>query len=617
MVNGYGGNILYIDLSNNEIKIEPLDTDLINRFIGGIGINNRLASNLIKSGIDPFHEDNPIIIGAGALTGTIAPGTPKLAATTKLPINNAIGTCFSGGGFGFAMKLSGYDHIVITGKRKKPGYISITDDKVDVIDADELWGKDIHETTDKLFKRYGNGSSVISIGPAGEKLIRYSLAMVDKMGTLGRGGLGAVMGAKKIKAIVAKGTKGLKVFDEGRFIKISETIRNKMRSLPFRDEWLKYGIMIGLKMWEKIGFSMDNFRRRKKGIFGKEDYDKVFKATISCPSCPLGDKSLVELDCKKTPLSYGMHIILGWGVKGGANNIEEALKAYDMCNRMGIDDLMLLSIIDYAINLFEEGIIDINNTDGIKLKRDYNLYMKLMDKILKRDGFGHILGEGYYGIIEEFGKDAEKYAYHIKGLDPMIDPRGHFSGLAISQSINPRGAYAIGGNSPAFLENRKPEDFRRYLKNVGVPANAIDRILKEGINIGRLTRYAEDWYSLISSMGICARQPVLQCYNIDNLKEIYYSLTGIDIKDMSKVGERIWNLYRYINTKEGFSRKDDRFPDIFFKPLDKELKLMDYYKSRELDREDIDKIFDEYYDERGWDLTSGIPSNEKLKELGL
>ncbi len=214
-MNGYAGSILHVDLTSNETKKEPLNSNIAEKFIGGFGLNAKLLYDSIEPGIDPLSPENAIVLGAGPLVGTIAPGATRIYAASKLPINNAMGWCGAGGmSFGIMLKNAGYDHIVIKGQAENPVYLKIFDDNVELCDASELWGMGTGETTDKLWNEFGRPLGVTSIGQGGEKLSRISMSFVDRASSLGRGGLGAVMGSKNLKAIITKGTKGISVSDQ-------------------------------------------------------------------------------------------------------------------------------------------------------------------------------------------------------------------------------------------------------------------------------------------------------------------------------------------------------------------------------------------------------------------
>ena len=229
---GYAGQILYVDLSTGSIRKEPLDLDMARKYIGGFGMNVRLAYDLIPLGADPLGPENAVIIGAGALGGTMAMGCSRIAAATKFPETGAIG-CGNGSlSFAPRLKHAGYDHVVITGRSAKPVYLLITDDRVELCDAEGVWGKDLYDATDEIWERHGSEYSVIAIGQAGENLVKPSLTLIDKSATLGKGGLGAVMGSKGLKAVVVKGTGGIAVADPVRFMRLVEYYLERVRAYP-------------------------------------------------------------------------------------------------------------------------------------------------------------------------------------------------------------------------------------------------------------------------------------------------------------------------------------------------------------------------------------------------
>jgi len=572
-----------------------------------------------------------VIVGSGALSGTLAPGSTKVMATTKLPINNAIGTPFAGG-FSHRLKYAGYDYVVIMGRADRPVYLKIMDDDVGLIDAGGVWGKDTLETTDLLRAKHGADSSVIAIGQAGENLVRISFAIVDKFGTLGRGGLGAVFGSKNLKALVVNGTKGVGIADAEGFIEVAGSVRKKMLKYPFRKEWLKLGVGLGLMVFAKIMGTARNWAE----LF-TQDIDqpaqlqellKIFKSGHACPTCPLACRALVGLEEKEyadltAPGSTSLYFNYLVG-KYEACDLNRSVKYLDLCNRYGIDVIEARALIDYAIDLYQRGIITREETDGQELNWDGVTFVSLLEKICRRDGLGGILADGLMPTSKKFGKLAIERVVAIKGLDPFTDPRAHLVGWEITACVNPRGSYVSPGVSPAFAPGRTPEHIAKYCRRLLVAEEAINRICYSPteFNIARLIKYAEDWYSVYSLLGICVRQPVMMSYDPQAAAQLYTSATGIDItpEELSKAGERAWNILKAANVREGFTRKDDRFPDKFFEPLksgDKEIRLMNYSRTKELTRGDVKKMFDDYYDERGWDIEKGIPTRKKLEDLDL
>ena len=272
---GYAGSILFVDLTSGHTRKETLDTELIKDLIGGYGINNKLAYDLMPKGVDPLSPENLVIIGAGPFAGTLVPGAAKILATTRFPINGAFGTAAGGGSFAPMLKSAGYDHVVINGRSPRPVYLRVTEDKVELVDATELWGQDTVETTDYLRQRY-EPCSVIPIGPAGENLVKISITAVDKAGTLGRGGLPAVMGAKNLKAIVVQqGAREVNIAHRLNLQKLVNNLHERMMKWPRRQYILDNGLMPTPPEMAEL-------------------HQKT-RQPLACPSCPLADKEVVRL----------------------------------------------------------------------------------------------------------------------------------------------------------------------------------------------------------------------------------------------------------------------------------------------------------------------------------
>ena len=390
--NGYAGSSLWVNLSDGTIKKKPLDPELVSRFVGGSGFTNKLAYDLIDPEVDPLSPENVVILGSGVLSGTLAPGSAKVMVTTKLPINNAIGTPF-GGGFSHLLKCAGYDFVVITGRADKPVYLKIMDDDVSFVDARNVWGKDIYETTDLLREKHGTESSVIAIGQAGENLVKISFALVDKFATLGRGGFGAVLGSKNLKALVVNGTKGVGIADKESFLEVASSIRQNMLNYPFRKEWLKLGLSIGLMIFAKTmgtGRNWNELMTNDKDTPAKlRALQNIFKSGHSCPTCPLNCRALVRLDEGEyagltAPTSDLIYAWI-WDGRYDACDLSRSVKYLDLCNRYGLDVLAVKSLVDYAIDLYQNGIITREDADGQELNWDADTVLNLIEKISHRD----------------------------------------------------------------------------------------------------------------------------------------------------------------------------------------------------------------------------------------
>jgi aldehyde:ferredoxin oxidoreductase len=631
---GYAGKILYVNLTEGSFKEEELSEEWKDRFIAGVGINNRLAYDIIKPQIAPLSPENPVIIGSGLFGGTMIPGGSKLMVTAKFPMTNSIGTAVGGGSFASIMKFAGYDHIIITGRAERLSVLKI-DENPEVIDASELKGMDIFDTTEYLLKKYYN-SSVIAIGISGENMVKPSLAFIDNIATIGRGGLGAILGSKNIKAVVVRGTNGIKVYDPDGVNRVVNLIYEKMSVDPLFSRWVKDGVRIGWPSWVKGEFSYKNDRE----VYTKERAIKLYESErfheivdykpLCCLNCPIADKGRLkikkgEFEGLTTYVSEFLQGMIAFGIKSNiGDDYNKILKCLDMGNRLGLDVFTISYMLGYIVELYEEGIIT-EGDYGKEPKLDFENITNLMDEIANRKGFGAIFSDGWIEGIKKIGKEAEKYALLIKGLEPCyMDPRINFGTEAFGQFINPRGAFVVQAESPTVLPLRTSDKVWRHCATIGVSEDIRDRIFDtpREFNVALFTKYCEDWYHLLNIFGLCARQQIVQRYDINLLSEIYKLITGKDIpsSDLRDIGERVLNIGKVLNVREGFSRKDDTFVERWFKPLkgeDKEIELTDYYKMEKIKKEDIEELLDQYYSERGWDIKKGIPTKRSLYDIGL
>ncbi len=603
-------------------------------------MNLMLASDLIVPGTDPLSPENPIIIGTGPLVG-VTPGAAKIGCTTKLALPATadgryyITTAMSGSrGFADMMKRAGFDHIVIKGKADDPVYLEIVDDAVQIRDAGAFWGKlDIYETTDILKKQYGK-CGVVAIGRGGETLCRFSLAITDNKSTLGRSGLGAVMGAKNLKAIVVKGTKEINVADRQRLKDTTAQMKELYQTQigPLGDltdqQWnlaLKENMNPGV--WSKA---------RWDELYGEKKY-KPISEHIACTRCWLAcgrSLNIAEGPYKGASSHTGLYI---WvpivGQRLGLTDIGAATKLFGVMNRLGICVATTSSIIDWITRRFDQGAITEDHTGGMVLKRDMETYLKLIDTIVNREAFGDILAEGWFETSRWMGRDARSDYVEgfgiAKGTDCIyptraakLDPQRFTMGIT-----SPRGGHSGQGISVASTPFMPIEFIMADAKLKGVSTNDMDRIFQPvsyygNFNAARLTKHIEDFNFILNGLGVCQIWGPLGLFSIGNLAELYSASTGIEVSpdELKLAGERLFNLYKFLNMREGFGRADDAFPEVWLEPLetpDGVQTLTDYYREHVLTEDDISLLMDDYYDERGWDSKKGIPTKQKLAELGI
>ena len=625
--NGYTGNILNVDLTEDKLSVIKQNSNDLKQFIGGFGMNCKLGSTRIRPTADPFAPENFIIIGVGPLVGTITPGASRTAGISKFPATGAIANSCGSMSFGFHLKNAGYDHIVISGKAEKSAYLQIIDEHVELRDAKDIWGQDIVETTDFLWKKHGS-SAVIAIGQAGENMVRGALTLIDKTSTFGRGGLAAVMGSKNLKAIVVQGTKGISIAHPKEFNQVYKKIFERIRNYPQRQSWHEVGMLRSLP----IGLMLTAQGQKKKArqVSDRNYLKKLKKRRIACPSCPMADKDILEIKegehCGL--IQYTSSVInpfLMFTLKD-LSTYDEVIKIYDLINRYGLDSLTITALFELFTRLHEKGIIT-EETLGFEWKSDYETLAKVVEMIAYRKGLGDTLAGSWWEIGKKF--KVEEKILAVKGLDVIFDPRFMRLGtMEFEQVVNVKGAHVASGGSPTYATSGgSMERFETHFKRMGIPDPAIKRIFKPlreemMINVPRLTRYSEDWYALLTSMGLCARAQMNRFYSMENVTNFYNAVTGFDMsqEDLRLAAERSWNLLKILNAREGFSRKDDKFPKEWFNNLkygDNELQLHDFFGTTAITPTIANQLLDDYYDERGWNVEDGLPSQEKVKELGL
>lgn len=639
---GYAGRILYIDLGDRKIAVKPLEETWVKDYIGGWGINYRLAYDLIKAGSDPFSPENPLILGLGPLVGTLYPGANKLMATCKMPMTASregrhfVATSTAGSmRFGLMLKNAGYDHVVIQGRSETPVYLKIDDDEIEICDARELWGKrDIYQTSDELCER-NEGFGTITIGAAGENKVRFALAIVDKTSHLGKSGLGAVMGSKNLKAIIARGSRGVKVADPERFHREVERVRNMPENNPVAKANREIGLHASWELiWVKNYHQSEEWSKKEwSRHYGMDSLPDVFKDIKACTSCPVGCRAhhLVKKGPYIGTETYTTHYIYA-GLVGARFTIEDpgtAIKFVDACNRAGMCILNSMSMVDWVTRLYREGAITEKETGGIKLARDIESYLLLLDKIIHREGIGNSMADGWFSLSNLVGRDASRdyLQQHgiVKGQESIYPPRAaKMDPMRITMAMtNPRGGHSPQGHSATAAPERPLRIIKRDAANTGISKEDLDKIFtEEDFDHARLTRHIEDAYSVYNCLSTCSVWATYGYTNVKTLAAVYSALTGIEIspEKLKEKGEKIINLYKLLNVREGFDRKDDIPPEVLFKPIqtpDGEQRLTDYYRRKAYRREDLEKLLDDYYEDRGWDIKTGIPTKEKLNTLSL
>lgn len=604
---GYAGRILYVDLTTGKTYTEPLNEDYAKKYIGGIGLGMRLWLDNSKPGVDPLSPENPLVLTTGPTSGTIWPtGGNGHAFVAKSPQTFGIGEAKSHGSFGAELKRAGYDAVIFKGKAEKPVYVWIDDDSVQIMDASHLWGKSPQETEDIIKEELGDFYiRVAAIGPAGEKLVRIACIINEKSRAAGRTGLGAVMGSKNLKAIAVRGTRDVGIAKPEQFLEFVKEFHERMKgpaTKKYRTLGTPENVLVhnALHCMPTRNYNNAHFEGAEK-VSGELLNEKYVAKIIGCSSCAMRCEHVCVV--KEGPYKGAMarveyEPLWAMGPYCGVDRLDAIIKGSEICNYYGIDSISAGVIVGFAMDCYENGILTLKETDGIEAKfGNHEALVKLLEKIGKREGIGDILAEGVKIAAEKIGKGAEKLAQHIKGLEVTGYDLRCLKTAALGFAVSFRGADHNRHGAYAFDVKGK---YNRLTYEKG-RAKAVKDL--------------EDIYTIIDSLIICKFSRGTYYKEIEDLAKVYSLVTGIETPpdEMRRKGERINNLARVINVREGLGRKDDTLP----------YKVMNYpvpdegpSKGAYVKQEELDLMLDDYYEVRGW-TKDGVPTPEKLKELGM
>jgi aldehyde:ferredoxin oxidoreductase len=600
---GYRGKILQVNLNDGATMVKSLDEELLKQFIGGAGLSARLLYDMIDVNTNPLGPENPLIFMTGPFTGTAVPTSGKSTFCSRSPKTGLLGYSTVGGHFGADLKFAGYDGIIFKGASKKPCYLVIEDSDVEIRDAEHLWGKDTEQVWDILKKETEhNVVGVARIGIAGENLVKYASIIVDHHRAAGRTGLGAVMGSKKLKAIMVYGS-------ERRFpVADAEGLQKYVTELNAdskEDPTFKMYSDLGTAGYTDMASLM--YGSFPAGYYTVGDFDTYnlsgtsVKETIlvgktACFRCPIGCGRVIEIPSGKYKMSkFAGPELEVTGTMGSLllnNNVEAVAYANMMLDLYGIDTISGGNTIAFAYYLFKEGKITAKDLDGISPEwGEVDSALALMEKIAKRKGIGDLMAEGSLQFGERFG--VAELAVQVNGMElPQHDPRG-FSGMATGYATSPRGACHMAADMYNVQMGQPNEAFG--IDSVDRFANEADLVAKQ-----------QDFRCITNSAVICNFYPL----DGDKVTRLLQLVTGWDISvnDVVATGERIFTLMRLLNLKLGYNPKNELLPELISRPLE---------GATEGHVPNIEEHLNKWYETRGWDRESGRPPNNRVEVLGL
>lgn len=601
---GWMGKILVIDLSSSSAWIEYVNKDLFTAYLGGKGLGARLLYDQLPAGCDPLSPENILIFANGPLTGTLAPAASRCVVCTKSPLTNGWLDTGAGGFFGPELKYAGYDALLIKGRANEPVYILIDDDKVTFHSAAHLWGKGTFATHEALRQAHGEEFMVACIGPAGEKQVRLA-AIISEARAFGRGGAGAVMGSKNLKAIAVRGSRDVLIWDNREFLLACREALNEINLHPDTGGARpKYGTNAIYSLINEAGIHpVCNFQR---GVFNgidrlneEEWAQKYYTRHKACFACPIhcSKVSRITQGPYQGKVTEGPDYENTWAFGAQCGNDDPGVVIYAeyLCDDYGLDTISTGNCIGFAMECFEKGLLKEEDV-GFPLRfGDGRAIVELIHSIAQRQGIGALLGEGVKRAAQVIGGGAEKFSMHVKGLElPAYDPRGCF-GIGLAYATSDRGGCHLRSwpvaaeilNPSNRLDPLSPEFKAEYVKN------------------------EQDLIAAIDSLGLCLF--VTFALTPRQVVRLAYSLTGCEELSsgdkLVTIGERIYNLTRLFNLREGLTGEDDTLPPRLLKEP-----LPDGPAQGQV--VPLEQMLKEYYLIRHWD-GEGRPTQEKLAELGL
>ncbi len=616
---GYHKKILRVDLTRESIEVEEPDEKEYFRYLGGGTLALYYLLRELPPKSDPLGAENLLIFAGSVISGTPAAGISRFSVAAKSPLTGGFGESEAGGWWIPELKSSGFDAIVIKGKAPRPVYLWIHNEKAELREAQHLWGKLTKEAQEEIRKELGdNRVRVALIGPSGEKKVRFSCILNELKHANGRTGLGAVMGSKNLKAIAVKGEKKIETANEGEVKRLIKWLKDNYEEPYFSIGNLGTSRVTGLLSEQGI-LPTFNFRegsfKGAEAISGETMSKTILVRRGTCYGCFVRCKREVQV---KEPFPvdpiYGgpeYETIAAFGSMCGIDDLKAISWANQLCNAYGLDTISTGTMISFAMECYENGILKKGDVEGLELRfGNVEAMLKMVERIGKREGIGYLLGEGIRLAVEKLGKEAEPFALHVKGMTlPLHEPRGKV-GVGLGYAVSPTGPDHMEFPHDPFWATEAGISLLRPL-GILEPLDVFDL----GPKKVRLFIYLQQYWDLLNSLGVCmfTAKP-FGPQTLNGIVDYVKAVTGWETSlfDLLKVGERHANMARIFNLREGLTSRDDTLPERIFQPMEGGT-----LKGKKIDKEEFLKAVKNYYQMMGWDPESGIPRKEKLSELDL
>ena len=620
-MHGFAGKLLRVDLTARSVKEEVLDPATARAYLGGRGLGAKALFEELRPGIDPLGPANKLIFATGPVTGTLIPGNTRFIVMGKSPATGLWGEANCSGSFGRQLKKAGYDAVIVEGRAERPVYLWIKDGVTEIRDAGHLWGKLVGDTEDALKAEVGDQRAwVACIGPAGEQLVKFAAILSNKHKAAGRTGLGAVMGAKNLKAIIARGTGEAPLARPEEVKELARWLIADRRQNAAARYLGKHGTSGGIPSLQAQGiFPTKNFQ---SGTFA--GYEKISGETLSqtilsgripCEGCPIPHHRKVDVAASPYGAISGAYggaeyeTVAAFGSLCMVDDLVAINAANQMCNAYGVDTISAGAVIAWVMECYEKGILAKVDLGGVEAKwGDAGAMLAILEMICRRQGIGDLLAEGVRAAAEKVGRGSSEFAMHVRGLElGMHDPRGKKGLTLMYTAASPRGAcHTEFAHDPSFERaNAVPE--------IGIVEPA-SRLAVDGK--AALMAKAADLHTAMNSLSLCQQviEPSMGRFTVTDVIAIVRAVTGwsdFDAAEMLAAGERANNLARAFNVREGSDRRDDVLPKRFQEAL-----VEGGSAGESVSAATQERLLDEFFAVCGW-TARGVPSAEKLAALGL
>ncbi|MDP6178311.1 MAG: aldehyde ferredoxin oxidoreductase family protein [Desulfatiglandales bacterium] len=616
--------IIFVDLSKGTIEKKIIPEKHKKLLLGGRGTAAAVLYNYIKPNTDALGPENFLSIGAAILVGTGMPSCSRTQISAKSPLTDMFGSSNMGGDFAPEMRYAGYDHIVVTGKAKDPVYLWINDDEVEIRNASMLWGKDTSETEKQIREMHDNQEiKIICIGQAGENLVRFACVISPPKNAAGRTGMGAVMGSKNLKAIAVRGRKGIPVGDSQKVLDLRAELTSRVLKSKAIIACQNYGTMFVYNTANWAGqIRVRNFQGNQmaegQDLEPENFIEKYSSGPVACVGCQVHcrHKYRVPLGEHKGKITEGPeYTYLGaFGTEVGNPRLDVVLTAGHWANLYGIDVLEYGSMLSWAMELYEKGLITKKETGGIALEwGDPETIIGMLEKVAKRKGFGDILAEGPKRAIEKLGEETAYYNINVKGMSGLHSDERSVPSFALGIGVSSRGADHLRSRPALDLLNLPKEVMENHY------GFEVSNEYKEYKTKGKMIGWQEALYAIADATGICKTLSAFftpHLFVFRDFARMVREVTGIKIieEEIKDIGRRIVTLERLFNVRECASREDDYLPERFYtEPTTAGPKIN---RGQVIDRDKYEMMLDEYYEYQGLDK-KGNPKPETLVKLGL